>query len=444
MDKREGGNGSMLGSPLNTLSGSTLLFPVGKSKHWLVLMDKSTIGVVTKAQIVDYYTQLLTKVMGTSGPNNLQPTIVSLSWDRTVKIWNLTNCKIRASLAGHSGYGNTVAVSLDGSLCASGEKDGVILLWDLAEGKKLYSLDSGSIINALCFSPNRYWLCAATEASIKIWDLESKTIDVDFKVDAKQEAEMNEGGAAVSLSAVWKERPEDTDLQSSVAATRNATIKLIGALHKFVGPDIKGFLSDVKPALLSALEAECEKKPFEDKSVDVRKAAEVCIGEIFRVCGPDTVTKNLKDIQGPALAIVLERLKHSGAFQETFEVAKTISMGPSLKSGSKVGKSSSNGNGDRRAGNRRVTSTKGSRPESIIFFCNVLCFGWRDYYLITMLVADEVNVVIEYIKGCVLFYKRESCSSVDSGVAHRKDNSEVKTGWKRHIEVGSIRRGFAR
>ncbi|CAL5368340.1 unnamed protein product [Camellia sinensis] len=53
------------------------------------------------------------------------------------------------------------------------------------------------------------------------------------------------------------------------------------------------------------------------------------------------VTKNLKDIQGPALAIVLERLKHSGAFQETFEVAKTISMGPSLKSGSKVGKSGS-------------------------------------------------------------------------------------------------------
>ncbi|THG23371.1 hypothetical protein TEA_006463 [Camellia sinensis var. sinensis] len=81
--------------------------------------------------------------------------------------------------------------------------------------------------------------------------------------------------------------------------------------------------------------------PNADKSADVRKAAEVCIGEIFRVCGPDAVTKNLKDIQGPALAIVLERLKHSGAFQETFEVAKTISMGPSLKSGSKVRKSGS-------------------------------------------------------------------------------------------------------
>ncbi|CAL5418412.1 unnamed protein product [Camellia sinensis] len=115
-------------------------------------------------------------------PNNLQPTIVSSSWDRTVKIWNLTNCNIRASLAGHSGYVNMVAVSPDGSLCASGGKDGVILLWDLAEGKKLYLLDSGSIITWLCFSPNRYWLCAATEASIRIWDLESKTIVVDLKM----------------------------------------------------------------------------------------------------------------------------------------------------------------------------------------------------------------------------------------------------------------------
>lgn len=125
-------------------------------------------------------------------PNNLQPTIVSASWDRTVKVWNLTNCKLRATLAGHGGYVNTVAVSPDGSLCASGGKDGVILLWDLAEGKRLYSLDAGAIIHALCFSPNRYWLCAATEQSIKIWDLESKSIVEDLKVDLKTEAEKSE------------------------------------------------------------------------------------------------------------------------------------------------------------------------------------------------------------------------------------------------------------
>ncbi|KAI3456298.1 hypothetical protein Pfo_012961 [Paulownia fortunei] len=367
---------------------------------------------------------------------------------------------------------------------------------------------------------------------------------------------------------------KDIGLQSSAAATRNATVKLIGALHKFVGPDIKAFLSDVKPALLSALDAEYEKNPFEgasavpkktvkvtdstsslaaggvdglpredisekitptllkglessdwkirlesiesvnkileeankriqpigtgelfgalrnrlhdsnknlimatlstigalasamgqpveksskgilsdilkclgdnkkhmrectlsaldswlaaahldkmvpyvtaaltdakigaegrkdlfdwlsrqlvgltdfpdaiqllkpsasamtDKSADVRKAAEMCFSEILRVCGQEMVTKNLKDIQGSALAIIVERLKPHGAFQENFESGRSISASITSKSSSKIGKP--NGYGDRasRHGNRAVPSrtvpTKGSRQESIM------------------------------------------------------------------------------
>ncbi|KAK1302608.1 hypothetical protein QJS10_CPA01g01427 [Acorus calamus] len=114
---------------------------------------------------------------------SFQPTIVSGSWDRTVKVWTLSNCKIRCTLQGHTGYVNAVAVSPDGSLCASGGKDGVTMLWDLAEGKRLYSLDAGSIIHALCFSPNRYWLCAATQDNVKIWDLESKSVVQDLRPD---------------------------------------------------------------------------------------------------------------------------------------------------------------------------------------------------------------------------------------------------------------------
>ncbi|KAL8152166.1 hypothetical protein V2J09_009926 [Rumex salicifolius] len=71
---------------------------------------------------------------------------------------------------------------------------------------------------------------------------------------------------------------KETGLQSSAAATRNATIKLVGALHKFVGPDIKGFMVDVKPALLSALDAEYDKNPYEGPSAAPKrivKASEV-------------------------------------------------------------------------------------------------------------------------------------------------------------------------
>ena len=44
----------------------------------------------------------------------------------------------------------------------------------------LYELNANSIINALTFSPNRYWLCAATNKHITIWDLESKNMVVEL------------------------------------------------------------------------------------------------------------------------------------------------------------------------------------------------------------------------------------------------------------------------
>lgn len=47
-------------------------------------------------------------------------------------------------------------------------QDGTAMLWDLAEGKKLYSLEANETIHSLCFSPNRYWLCAATDTAIKV------------------------------------------------------------------------------------------------------------------------------------------------------------------------------------------------------------------------------------------------------------------------------------
>merc|ERR1711880_9530 len=106
-------------------------------------------------------------------PNTATPLIVSGGWDKVVKVWNLTNCKLKTNLVGHKAQVNTVTVSPDGSLCASGGKDGLAMLWDLNEGKHLYVLDAGNDINALCFSPNRYWLCAATNEGIKIWDLET-------------------------------------------------------------------------------------------------------------------------------------------------------------------------------------------------------------------------------------------------------------------------------
>merc|ERR1712228_49327 len=110
-------------------------------------------------------------------PNVDDPVIVSASRDNTVKVWNMSTFELKYNFIGHTSYVNAMCISPDGSLCASGGKDGMARLWDLSNGKKLTSLDCQSMdgeINALCFSPNRYWLCVAAGDEIKFWDLETK------------------------------------------------------------------------------------------------------------------------------------------------------------------------------------------------------------------------------------------------------------------------------
>ncbi|EPZ34131.1 guanine nucleotide binding protein beta subunit [Rozella allomycis CSF55] len=144
----------------------------------------------------DCHTEWVSCVRVSPGMPN--PVILSAGWDKLVKVWDLNSCKMKNNHVGHTGYVNTVCISPDGSLCASGGKDGITMLWDLNDGKHLHALDSGDIVNALCFSPNRYWLCAATATGIKIWDLESKKVVDELKVEVEQ-------GKAVPqpLSVAW-------------------------------------------------------------------------------------------------------------------------------------------------------------------------------------------------------------------------------------------------
>jgi len=144
-------------------------------------------------------------------PNAANPMIVSAGWDKLVKVWTLTDeFKLKQNLTGHTGYINTVTISPDGSLCASGGKDGTAMLWDLNEGKHLYSLDAGDIINTLVFSPNHFWLCAGTDSAITIWDLESKEAIATLNKDYPNFSLTNETPLPGCLSLAWS--PDGTTL----------------------------------------------------------------------------------------------------------------------------------------------------------------------------------------------------------------------------------------
>ena len=134
----------------------------------------NTLGDCKLNLVEDGHTEWVSCVRFSPNPSN--PVIVSAGWDKLVKVWDLTKFKLKTNHFGHTGYINNVTISPDGSLCATGGKDGITMLWDLSEGKHLYSLDAGDVINALSFSPIRYWLCAATATGIKVWNLESKSV----------------------------------------------------------------------------------------------------------------------------------------------------------------------------------------------------------------------------------------------------------------------------
>jgi guanine nucleotide-binding protein subunit beta-2-like 1 protein len=158
----------------------------------------NTLGECKYTIVDDCHTEWVSCVR--FSPSQSAPVVVSCGWDKLVKVWNLNNCRLRNNLVGHNGYLNTVTVSPDGSLCASGGKDGIAMLWDLTEGKRLYWLDAGDIINSLVFSPNRYWLVAATTSCIKIWDLESKAMVDELRVESTHTGKHSQAAYATSLA----------------------------------------------------------------------------------------------------------------------------------------------------------------------------------------------------------------------------------------------------
>ncbi|GJZ06776.1 hypothetical protein Tco_0540569 [Tanacetum coccineum] len=72
-------------------------------------------------------------------------------------------------------------------------------------------------------------------------------------------------------------------------------------------------------------------------------AAEGFFRDVVRVCGPQIVLKNVRDIHGLALAIVLERLNSHGAFPEVHDKTRATGTGPTVKTTSKITKSNGYG-----------------------------------------------------------------------------------------------------
>ena len=102
------------------------------------------------------------------------PRVISCGYDKIVKVWNLETMKVEYNLIGHTQLVNKIAVSPDGSICASAGKDGKVFIWDLSTGLESFHIDVDDEVTDVAFSPASYTLAIATTKNIILYDLDKK------------------------------------------------------------------------------------------------------------------------------------------------------------------------------------------------------------------------------------------------------------------------------
>jgi WD40 repeat protein len=114
--------------------------------------------------------------------------LISASYDRTIKIWELNTGKLLSVLLkdpnrdhphtfyNHTNWVEALALSDDGQVLASGSFDQTIYLWDLRNLRLIHKLHSDSEILSLAFSPDNEILCGSCQdGTIQIWNLNDRS-----------------------------------------------------------------------------------------------------------------------------------------------------------------------------------------------------------------------------------------------------------------------------
>jgi WD40 repeat protein len=117
--------------------------------------------------------------------------------DNTIKLWSLPDRALLKTLKGHANDVNSVCISPDGKLLASGSRDKTIKLWSLPDGALLNTLKGhAGDVTSVCISPDGTLLVSGSDGitasfdhtkigsggTIKLWSLPDgalfKTLEV--------------------------------------------------------------------------------------------------------------------------------------------------------------------------------------------------------------------------------------------------------------------------
>lgn len=97
--------------------------------------------------------------------------IVSASWDKTLKIWEVATGEELYTLVGHQKSVNACAFSADGSMVVSASSDHTLKIWNSRTGSELFTL-AGHDGTVLCcaFSPDGKHILSGGRHTLRLWD----------------------------------------------------------------------------------------------------------------------------------------------------------------------------------------------------------------------------------------------------------------------------------
>ena len=109
--------------------------------------------------------------------------IVSGSWDKTVRLWDIEGNPVGQPFQGHEDSATSVAFSPDGQLIVSGSDDNTVRLWDI-EGNPVgqpFQGHKGSV-NSVAFSPDGQLIVSGSDDNtVRLWDIEGNPVGQPFQ-----------------------------------------------------------------------------------------------------------------------------------------------------------------------------------------------------------------------------------------------------------------------
>lgn len=165
-------------------------------------------------------------------------TLVSGSFDTTLKLWNLGTGKEIATLEANAGSVNSIATSPDGRTLASGNGDKTVKVWNLLTGQEIRTLYGHlSSVESVAISPNNKILASGSfDGNIKLWQLPS----------GNEIATLNSHSGAVKSVAFSR------DGQTLASGSEDNTVKLWNLASKQVIRTFKGHSQPIRSVAISS------------------------------------------------------------------------------------------------------------------------------------------------------------------------------------------------